>query len=209
MIRILVSIIPLAVALTSTPSFAQEPFEQVEQAMAELEAGMDGRREELESDSDALYELINSILLPRFNRTYSAQLVLGKNWGDADESQRERFIEAFYSSLLRKYAEGVLEFDQSRVELIPFRGDLTKKRTIVKTTVRLDDGAKVSVNYGFANRIDAWKMYDVTIEGISYIRNYRAELDAEIRLTSIDAVIERLEGDIGTTANDAGAAAGE
>ena len=177
--------------------------------MAELEAGMDGRREELESDSDALYELINSILLPRFNRTYSAQLVLGKNWGDADESQRERFIEAFYSSLLRKYAEGVLEFDQSRVELIPFRGDLTKKRTIVKTTVRLDDGAKVSVNYGFAHRNDAWKMYDVTIEGISYIRNYRAELDAEIRLTSIDAVIERLEGDIGTTANDAGAAAGE
>ena len=207
--RIFVSIIFLAVGLTSAPSFAQEPFEQVEEAMAELETVMDGRREELESDSDALYELIDSILLPRFDRTYSAQLVLGKNWRDADESQRERFIAAFYNSLLRKYAEGVLEFDSNRVELIPFRGDLTKKRTIVKTTVRLDDGAKVSVNYGFANRNDAWKMFDVTIEGISYIRNYRAELDAEIRSSSLDAVIVRLEGAMGTTEIDAGAAAGE
>jgi len=207
--KIIVAMMLLTFALASGASFAQEPFEQVEQAIAELAAGMDGRKDEFAKDSEALYEFINGILLPRFNRTYSAQLVLGKNWKDADESQRERFINGFYNTLLRRYAEGVLEFDQDRITLLPFRGDLTKKRTIVKTTVSLDDGQKVTVNYGFANRDDAWKMFDVTIEGISYIRNYRAELDAEIRSTSLDAVIERLERKDVVVEDDAGAAAGE
>ena len=184
-----------ACGLIASPAVAQEPFEQVEQAIAELEAGLEGRKEELRNDRAALYEMINGILLPRFNRTYSAQLVLGRNWKTADAKQRERFIDGFYDSLLRKYAEGVLEFNQDRVQLLPFRGDLSKKRTIVKTNVFLDDGVKVTVNYGFADRGDGWKMFDVSIEGISFVRNYRAELDSEIKLTSLDAVIDRLEAE--------------
>jgi len=191
----LVSLFLCAFGLIALPAFAQEPYEQVEQAIAELAAAVEGRKEEFRNDPAALYEMINGILLPRFNRTYSAQLVLGKNWKTADDEQRERFIDGFYNSLLRKYAQGVLEFDQERVQLLPFRGDLSKKRTIVKTNVFLDDGVKVTVNYGFADRGDGWKMFDVTIEGISFVRNYRAEVDSEIRLTSLDAVIDRLESE--------------
>jgi len=191
----LVSLFLSAFGLIALPAFAQEPYEQVEQAIAELAAALEGRKIEFRNDPAALYEMINGILLPRFNRTYSAQLVLGKNWKTAADEQRERFIDGFYNSLLRKYAEGVLEFDQERVQLLPFRGDLSKKRTIVKTNVFLDDGVKVTVNYGFADRGDGWKIFDVTIEGISFVRNYRAEVDSEIKLTSLDAVIDRLESE--------------
>jgi len=187
----------------------QEPFEQVEQAITELESGLEGRREELAGDPDALYELINGILLPRFNREYSAQLVLGRNWRNASKSQRERFIDGFYNSLLRKYADGVLEFQTDRVKLLPFRGDLEKPRVIVKTVVSLDDGQKVTVNYGFANRGGNWRIFDVTIEGISYIRNYRAELDAEIKAGSLDNVIERLENESSASTANAESAASE
>jgi phospholipid transport system substrate-binding protein len=207
--RILTSLAMFAVVLTAHPAWAQEPFEQVEQAIAELEAGVKGHEDELANDPAALYELVNRILLPRFDRKYSAQLVLGKNWRDADASQREQFIDGFYNSLLRKYAEGVLKFKQERVQLLPFRGDLSKTRTIVKTIVTLESGSKVTVNYGFAHRNDAWKMFDVTIEGISYVRNYRAEIDAEIRATSLDTVISRLGKEAGVHASDAGSAAGE
>jgi phospholipid transport system substrate-binding protein len=201
--KILVPLILSLCGLITSPAFAQEPHEQVEQALAELAAALEGRKEEFRNDPAALYEMINGILLPRFNRTYSAQLVLGKNWKAADDEQRERFIDGFYNSLLRKYAEGVLEFDQERVQLLPFRGDLSKKRTIVKTNVFLDDGVKVTVNYGFAHRGDGWKMFDVTIEGISFVRNYRAEVDSEIRLTSLDAVIDRLESEARAATNGA------
>ncbi len=181
---------------------AQSPNDIVDSAVALLAERMDGREEEFAQDKQALYELVNEMLLPRFDRKYAAQLVLGKHWRSADEAQKQRFIAAFYDSLLHRYADGLLEFDADRVKVLTFRGDASKKRTTVKTIVRLNDGTKVAVNYGLVMRDAGWLMFDVTIEGVSYIRNYRAEMASEIRATSLVAVIERLEAEAGIAAHE-------
>ena len=62
-------------------------------------------------------------MLPRFDRKFAAQVVLAKHWRDATKEQRDRFIEAFYRALLRKYADGILEFDPDMIKVLPFRGD--------------------------------------------------------------------------------------
>jgi phospholipid transport system substrate-binding protein len=185
----------LILGFMSPVAMAQVPNDVIQETADELAAALDGRKEEFAADKVALYAMIDSILLPRFDRRYAAQLVLGRPWRDATTEQRERFIDGFYSSMLRRYADGVLEFDQSKMEILPFRGDLEKKRTTVKTTVRLNDGTKVPVNYEMVKRDAGWMMFDVKIEGISYIRNFKTEINAEIQATSLDAVIERLEGD--------------
>lgn len=181
-------------------SAADSPNKLVEDAIAELADALDGRKDELATDREALHELIDGMLLPRFDRTYAARLVLGQHWRTANAEQRERFIDAFYNAMLRKYADGVLEFEQDKIEVLPFRGDATKQRTMVRTIVTLNDGSKVPVNYGLVMRDSGWLIFDVTIEGISYIRNYRAELDSEIRGTSLDAVIRRFESEAETVA---------
>lgn len=178
------------------------PDEVIRGAVTELTEKLDGRKEELAEDKDALYALINGILLPRFDRKLAAQLVLAKHWRDANEEHRERFINAFYNSLLHKYADGILEFDASRIEVIAFRGDTTAKRTLVKTNVTLGDGTKVPVHYDLVNRDDGWLIFNVKVEGVSYISNYRAELDAEVRATSLEAVISRLEAEAGIDKNE-------
>ena len=174
---------------------AQSPNEVVSSAADLLDQALKDRKAELSADKEALYALIDEILEPRFDRKYAAQQVLGKHWRSADAEQRERFVEAFYNSLLRKYSEGVLEFDQSRIEILPFRDDLSKKRVTVKTTVRLTDGTKVPVNYVMIRREPSWLIFDVVIEGISYIITFRSEMNTEIQRTGLDAVIERLEAD--------------
>lgn len=189
-------------ALFADAASAESPNDIVDEAVLFLAAGIDGRKEELARDKQALYALINEMLLPRFDRKYAAQLVLGRHWRSADESQKQRFTAAFYDSLLHRYADGVLEFDAGRVKVLTFRGDASKKRTTVKTIVRLNDGTKVAVNYGLVRRDVGWLIFDVTIEGVSYIRNYRAEVDSEIRSTSLVAVIERLEAEAGITARE-------
>lgn len=188
-----------ALAIASANADEQSPQEVIESAVQQLADTMDGRQEELAANRQSLYVLIDEILLPRFDRKYAAQLVLGKNWKTADEAQRERFIEAFYQALVRRYADGVLEFEQERVKVLPFRGDLTKKRTKVKSTVQLNDGSKVAVDYELVSRDSGWLMFNIVIEGISYVRNFRAEMDSEIRVSSLNAVIERLEGEAGIT----------
>ena len=183
----------LILGVMSFSAMAQAPNDVIQETADELEAALDGRKEELTADKVALYAMIDSILLPKFDRRYAAQLVLGRPWRDATAEQRDRFIEGFYASMLRRYANGVLEFDQSKMEILPFRGDLEKKRTTVKTIVRLNDGTKVPVNYEMVKRESGWMMFDVKIEGISYIRNFKTEINAEIQATSLEAVIERLE----------------
>jgi phospholipid transport system substrate-binding protein len=194
----------LTVALAAMPVNGEEqsPQEVIESAVALLAEKMAGREETLAADRQSLYALIDEILLPRFDRTYAARIVLAKHWNSADEAQRERFIEAFYQSLLRRYADGLLEFEQDRVTVLPFRGDLSKKRTKVRSTVQLNDGSKVAVDYDLVRTDSGWLLFNIVIEGISYVRNYRAEMDSEIRDTSLDAVIERLEGEAGITSDE-------
>jgi phospholipid transport system substrate-binding protein len=187
--------------LLASAALAQSPNDVVQEAAEELAKAIEGRKDELANDPAALHALIDEILLPRFDRQYSAQLVLGKHWRSADDSQRDRFIDAFYRSLLRRYSDGVLEYDQNKVEVLPFRGEESEPRVVVRTMVSLEDGTTVPVNYGLVRRDAGWLMFDVTIEGISYVRNFRTELNAEIQATSLDAVIERLEAE---AAEDAG-----
>ena len=176
----------------SAAAFAQSPVEVIRDASSELATQLAERRGELAADRQALYDMVNAIILPRFDRRYAAQLVLGRNWRSASSEQRDAFIEAYYDNLLRRYADGVLDFDQDRIEILPFRGDESKGRVIVKTEVTLNDGTEVPVDYGLSNRSGSWKVFDVVIEGISYVRNFRAELNSEIQSSSLDAVIERL-----------------
>jgi phospholipid transport system substrate-binding protein len=175
---------------------SDSPNAIIDSAVAELTEKLDGRKAELSADRLALYALIDEILLPRFDRKFAAQVVLAKHWRTASEKQRARFIEAFYQALLRKYADGVLEFDPDKIEVLPYRGDDSKPRTRVRSTVALDDGSKVAVDYELVKRKAGWLVFNVVIEGVSYVRNFRAELDAEIRGSSLDAVISRLEREV-------------
>ena len=187
-----VAFLSLASAVLADPG---PPDAVIEGAVAELSEKLGGRKEELAENRDELYALIDDILLPRFDRKLAAQLVLAKHWRTATDEQRERFISAFYNSLLRKYADGLLEFDEDRIEVIEFRGDASAKRALVKTDVTLDDGTQVPVHYDLVNRGDRWLIFNVKVEGVSYVSNYRTELDAEIRTSSLQAVIDRLESE--------------
>jgi phospholipid transport system substrate-binding protein len=194
----------LAVFAQSLGAAAAEdsPNAVIESAVVLFANQLDGRKEELAVNRAELYTIIDEILLPRFDQRFAAQVVLAKHWRTATEEQQARFIEAFYRALLRKYSDGILEFDPDKITVLPYRGDATKKRTRVRSTVMLDDGSKVAVDYDLVKRKAGWLVFNVVIEGVSYVVNFRAELDSEIRASSLEAVIERLERDAGISATE-------
>jgi phospholipid transport system substrate-binding protein len=110
---------------------AAKPIDVIESAVDLLNEGLDGRKDELEADEAALHEFIDGILLPRFDREFAAGAVLGKHWRKASDDQKDRFVSAFYTTLLKRYADGILEFDMERVEILPYKGDASKRTTVV------------------------------------------------------------------------------
>jgi phospholipid transport system substrate-binding protein len=189
----------LIAALAAAPTLRAEALspEMVVQKIADdLASAIGTRREELKNDHDRLVREIDAILLPHFDIDYASLLVLGRFARAASPEQRSRFARAFYSSIANRYAEGLLNYTRGNVRVLPFKGELNDKRSIVRTEVVLADGKTVSVDYAFRRTgDDQWKAYDVIIEGISYITNYRNQVAAEIQASSLDALIARLEAE--------------
>ncbi len=186
----------LAGAALALPAQAAErsPEQVVQKIADDLANSIGTRREELKKDHEKLIREIDAILLPHFDIDYASLLVLGRNARAASPEQRSRFAKAFYNSIAHRYAEGLLNYTRGNVNVLPFNGELNDKRTIVRTEVVLDDGKRVAVDYAFRrSSANEWKAYDVIIEGISYITNYRNQVAAEIQATSLDTLIERLE----------------
>ncbi|NKZ39391.1 ABC transporter substrate-binding protein [Oleiagrimonas citrea] len=182
-----------AQAATRVPATAS-PQQVVKTITAELSNAIDGHRAELKQDKNKLIGVIDGIFLPHFDIDYASILVLGRHAREATPEQRERFAKAFYDSITHRYAEGLLNYTKGSVKVLPYRGELNDRRTMVRTQVMLDDGKTISVDYAFRKTSSGqWKAYDVVIEGISYITNYRAQVDAEIRKMGIEGLIERLE----------------
>ena len=129
------------------------------------------------------------------NLQYAGRLVLNKHWTKTDTDQRVRFTEGLYQSLVKSYALTLLNFDVSNIKVLPIVEitDQTKKLT-VKSEV-LYKGEVIPMNFSFGLFRDGWRFFDVRIEGVSYIKNYRNQFDAEITAVGIDAVIERLESE--------------
>jgi len=192
-IGLFTGVLAVTALLGSASAVVDSPNSIVDDSVALLAEKLDGRKAELSGDRQSLYALIDEILLPRFDRKFAAQVVLAKHWRSATETQRTRFIEAFYQALVRRYADGILEFEPDKITVLPYRGDESKPRTKVRSTIAMNDGSKIAVDYELVKRDSGWLLFNVVIEGVSYVRNFRAELDAEIRSTSLDAVISRLE----------------
>jgi phospholipid transport system substrate-binding protein len=187
---------------------ARTPDQVVRETADALTARIEGRQQELAANPPELYKLVDDVFLPVFDTDYSGRLVLGKHWRTATPAQRQQFIDTFYDFLLRSYARYVLRFEKDKVTFLPGPpGAPDPKRAVVKTEMQLGDGTKLPVHYSLHQTPEGWRAFDVRIEGISYVQNYRNQFSAEIGAKGIDAVIARLKADaekVGTAAPGAG-----
>jgi len=208
-LMILMAVIALPV-IGADEALSAAPVAVVEQTATNLQEKLNGQQQYYAENVEELYVLIDTILLPNFDIQYAGKLVLGKShWVAATEEQRARFVDAFYSFLIKTYAKGILDFDQENLVIKP-EANFSKdgKKAMVLTELIIDGGDNVQINYSVRQSKGQWKIYDVRIEGVSYIQNYRSQFNAEISAQGIEAVITRLEAEAeaakAAAANNAG-----
>ena len=155
--------------------------------------GDETNKKRLGKNKAELYQIIDETLSPYFQKKYAGRLVLNNYWKDSSESQRERFTEGLYQSLIRSYALTMLNFDVSKIKVISGNISLEElKKLTVKSEVDYK-GEVIPMNFSFAKFKQGWLFFDVRIEGVSYIKNYRNQFNAEISANGLESVILRLE----------------
>ena len=186
----------LAVGVAATPTAADEPLgpdQLVDSVAKQLLGDLDAHRSEYKKNPEQARKLVDQYLLPHFDTEYAARLVLGKHWRTATPEQRKQFIDAFYQSLLNNYGNALLDFTADRMKILPFRGKPEDANATIRTEIRRSNGQVVPVNYSLRKTPEGWKAWDVTIEGVSYVKSFRTDFGTEIDQKGLDAVIKRLQ----------------
>ncbi|MBV9913065.1 MAG: ABC transporter substrate-binding protein [Sinobacteraceae bacterium] len=182
----------------------QNPSDLVQSTAQGILKDLDANRDAYRKDPSKVGQLVDKWLLPHFDTEYAARLVLGRYWRDASADQRQRFVDAFYHSLLNNYGTALAEFTADRLKVFPSKPDPSATNATVRSEVKRDNGDRVAVNYELRKTPQGWKAYDVNIDGISYVKSYREDFGAQIQQQGIDSVITRLQkgekpADIGKT----------
>jgi phospholipid transport system substrate-binding protein len=191
-------------AAQSATAQAAGPYDVVKTAAEGMLRELDANRAEYRKDPSKVAALVDKYLLPNFDVETSARAVLGLHWRTATPDQRKRFVDAFYHSLLNNYGAALSEFTSDKLKIYPANVEAGSDRASVRTEVKRDNGDRIAVNYAMRKTPTGWKAVDVNIDGISYVKSYHDDFDAQIDQQGMDAVISRLEkgekpGDINKT----------
>ena len=185
---------PVPAAAAAAPQAAQEqPSQVIESAANDMLKALDGNREAYRRDPAKIQGLVDQYLLPHFDTQFAAELVLGRAWRTATPQQRQRFIDAFYHSMLNNYGSALIDFKSNMLKVYPTHYPPGTQNAVVRTEVMRTNGSPVSVIYYLRMTPQGWKAWDVHIDGISYVMSYRQDFQSQIAQQGLDAVINRLE----------------
>lgn len=189
-------------ALAAT-AWANEPTpaEIVENTAGNILEEIDARRAEFQDDPEALKMLVRERLLPMLDQEYSAKLILGRQGRGQPQDKVRDFAAALSTVLTDRYSTGLLRFrSREQMEILPPNPRDNERLTRVRTRVKLENGGSAPVDYAFRKTADGWKVFDVTVEGVSYVLTFRNQLAPKVASEGIEKVTaDLLAGQIEVT----------
>lgn len=150
------------------------------------------RRAELEADPSLIYPLVEDTVVPHFDFRRMSQSALGRFWRKANDEQKQAVTNEFRQLLVRTYATALLGYSGQTIQYLPVQYRQGDNKVMVPTRVAAPDAPSIPVNYRLRLKDDVWKVYDVVIDGVSLITNYRSQFTAEVRRGGIDGLISSL-----------------
>lgn len=170
-----------------------QPDQLIKDTSDKVLSALEQNKEKFKQQPEAVFKLVNDIILPHLDFRAMSKLALGKNWRKADKAQQERFVDAFKTMLIRTYSKSLTEYAGQKIKYLPYQPPAEGKRTVkVKTMVEQTSGPAIPIDYSLRIKDDIWKVYDIKIDGISLVTNYRNSFAADINRVGIDGLIDKL-----------------
>ena len=186
-------LIALSLLCFSASGFAIEgPDELVKRTAEDVLAVVKTDKDIQAGDQRKIFALAEEKIVPNFNFDKVSRMVLGKNWSKATPDQKTAFQAEFRSLLIRTYATALSKYKNQVIEYKPFRKASESNVASVKTLIVQPGGQPIAVDYTLEKQGDAWKVYDIVIEGVSLVTNYRGQFSQEIRTNGLDSLIKKL-----------------
>ena len=150
--------------------------------------------EELKNgNKDKMLDLIETKILPHFNFTRMTQLAMGQHWSKAEPGQQTKLVDEFRTLLVRTYSNALTTYNHETIKVNPIKQLGDSVETTVRTVVVQEKGREpVPIDYSMEKKTDGWKVYDVTVGGVSLVTNYRGSFNSQVRKGGVEGLLKAL-----------------
>ena len=189
----------LAVSATSAADAGSPAQDLVKQVTSRIIEELESEHDSLQENSERIYELADRLVLPYFDFERMARRVLGKRWKAATPEQQTRFVSAFRTLLVRTYA---IVLNEYRGQTLTYLEPVTRKKDdeiVVPVLIELSGSQTVRVAYAMHGSGSDWRVFDVAIDGVSLVTNYRSSFRSEVARHGLEGLIARIESKNSTT----------
>ena len=197
----LLLVLPAIQAAWAQSTRQQTPDQVIRNMASDFEQAFVSQQQQIKAHPEMVKTLIQQYLMPQVNFALMSRYVLGRNWNKANPQQQQQFMRLFEQLLLHFYSKGFVEVAQKyhlttgMVTFLPFHMKQNSKFARVKTRVKLHaDKPAIKINYSlYLTQKSGWKIYDISVEGISLVTNYRASFNRLIQKGGITLLLENLQ----------------
>lgn len=185
-------IIALAAFFSGPVLAIQAPEDLVTETTDKITSALRVEQDKIKANPKRLYEIVDEIVLPHFDFQRMSRWALGKYWRKAKDNERTQFTREFRTLLVRTYAKALNDNYDQKIDMLPVRMRKEGKEATVRTEVQQSAGFPIPIDYKMYIKGDAWKVYDVSVDAISLVANYRSSFAKEIRKDGLPKLIARL-----------------
>ncbi|MBP7900651.1 MAG: ABC transporter substrate-binding protein [Gammaproteobacteria bacterium] len=193
LITVLIMLLGCAWMSVTAASIAEkDPVAQAKKVADQLIVRIEQERKQLENDTNRVNQLANELVFPYVDVTKMARFVMGASWRTASPEQQQTFVELFKKILLNSYARSFLKLQIDHIDFAASRAGASGKDVEIPATVFEKSGNAVAVIFRLFPAGDSWKIYDVEIQGVSLLLNYRSVYASDIDQKGLPAVLEQM-----------------
>lgn len=187
----------LALSLVAMPAVAKADDDAatrlVQRTADRMLSALSSRRAEIERKPQLINQLVDNILAPHFDFEMITRAAVGRDWNKATPAQQRALTDAFREMLIRTYSKALLKYSDEEIQYASARPGTRSDTVVVETKVRAPGAPPIPMDYRMHKKSGDWKVYDVIIENVSLISNYRSQFRATIARAGIDGLIDELQ----------------
>ena len=184
----------LLMALSSQNVLSNEvgPQQLIKQATDRVIEEIKLNSNDYRANPDKLFALVDEVVLPHFNFVAMTNLALYRHRKEFNDEQKIRIVHEFKTLLIRTYGKALLEYNNQEVKYLDMLGSVEKGKVKVKTEVTQTGGTAIPLDYSLRRGKQGWKVYDIQVDGISLVTNYRSSFSREISKSGVEGLIKLL-----------------
>lgn len=170
------------------------PVPMLEKSANQIIATLKANKSSLKSNPNIIYRAVEANFLPNVDVTGMSRSVLGRQaWQKASAAQKSEFSKAFTQLVIRTYSSPLAQYSDETVQFLPLRGSLNNRFLRINSVIVRSAGQNIPLSYSLISKDGQWKIYDISVEGVSLLQSFRSQFAQVLQNSNINEVIKQMQ----------------